>query len=180
MKPNQTENSAPGSSEDEARVFELALSLVPAAEALARRFHLSSDIGHEVMMQAAEDVVKSPVEQRKQVTNMPAYLFAVGRYLMLAEFKRKKKEVDIDKVNLATGGTRFIENQVLVSEIVQRMSPKARAIFRYRTLGYGYGEIAKEFRKMGQKSTQASLRSEFSKSIKRIIKDLAESEARKD
>ncbi|CAN5464192.1 hypothetical protein BH20ACI3_BH20ACI3_35120 [soil metagenome] len=55
------------------------------------------------------------------------------------------------------------------------MNPKARAIVRYRTLGYGYDEIARKFKKMGLRATGASLRSELSKATKRISKELDES-----
>lgn len=176
MDPNQRENSSAESSEEDEKVFEVALSLVPAAEAFARKYQLSSDTGQEVMMEAAKRLIESRHahgrEYTDRITNLPAYLFSVARHLMLDEFKRKRNEVDIDNLALAASESKFIESRILVSEIVRRMTPKARAIFRYRTLGYEYGEIAKEFRKMGQKATEASLRSEFSKAVKQIVAGL--------
>jgi DNA-directed RNA polymerase specialized sigma24 family protein len=180
MDPNQRDNSSRSSPEEADQVFEVALSLVPAAEAFARRRQLSSDTAHEMMMEAAKRVVESQASARygarESIKNLPAYLFSVGRNLMLGELKRKKDEVQIDDdQDLAANYTESIENRILVSEIVQRMNPKVRAIFRYRTLGYGYDEIARKFKEMGVKATGGSLRSELSKATKRITEELEES-----
>lgn len=175
MDYNQQENSSVENSEDE-RVFEVALSLVPAAQAFARKYQLSSELGREVMMEAAKRVVEIRHDERQKhmnlIANLPGYLFSVARHLMLDEFKRQRNEVDIDNLELPASEPKPIENRILVSELVQRMNPKSRIIFRYRTLGYDYGEIAEEFRKAGQKATEASLRSEFSKTVKQIILEL--------
>ncbi|CAN5464274.1 hypothetical protein BH20ACI3_BH20ACI3_35130 [soil metagenome] len=92
--PNKRDISSLGGSEEADRVFEVALSLVPAAEALARRCQLSSDTAHEVMMEAAKRVVESQAsdrhELRERIRNLPAYLFSVGRNLMLTELRRKR------------------------------------------------------------------------------------------
>jgi RNA polymerase sigma factor (sigma-70 family) len=178
--PNQNDISSLGGSEEADRVFEVALSLVPAAAAVARRYQLGPDTAHEVMMEAAKRVVESRAsshsEPKEQIRNLPAYLFSVGRNLMLAELRRKKDEVQLDdNSNVAVNDIKSIESQILLSEIVRRMNPKARTIFRYRTLGYDYDEIAREFKKMGYRATQASLRSELSKATKRIIRDLEDS-----
>ena len=111
-------------------------------------------------------------EHRNRIINVPGYLFSVARNLMLDEFKRKRSEVDIADLELASGEPTFIESRILVSEIVRRMNSKSRTIFRYRTLGYEYREIAKEFKKAGHRATEASLRSEFSKAIKQIVVEL--------
>lgn len=111
-------------------------------------------------------------KQPDRITNLPGYLFSVARHLMLDEFKRKRMEVDIGDLELASSEPKSIESRILVSEIVQRMNSKSRIIFKYRTLGYDYGEIAEEFKKAGQKATEASLRSEFSKTVKQIILEL--------
>lgn len=178
--PNQRDISSLEGSEEPDRVFEVALALVPAAQAFARRCQLSPDTAHEVMMEAAKRVVESQAssryELREHIKNLPAYLFSVGRNLMLAELRRKKDEVQLDDdSNLAANDIKSIESRILLSEIVRRMNPKARTIFRYRTLGYDYSEIAKKFKKMGYRATEASLRSEFSKATKRIIRELEDS-----
>ena len=124
-------------------------------------------------MEAAKRVVEMRHEERQyRITNLPGYLFSVARHLMLDELKRKRNEVNIDNLGLPASEPRSIENRILVSEIVRRMNAKSRIIFRYRTLGYDYGEIAEEFRKAGQKATEASLRSEFSKTVKQIALEL--------
>ena len=178
MNPDQTDISSLSSSEKTKQVFEVALSLVPAAEAFARRHRLDSDTAHEMMMEAAKRVVElqGSTSGREPIKNLPAYLFSVGRNLMLAESKRKKDEVQIDDHHkLAANDTEPIESRILISEIVRRMNPKVRAIFRYRTLGYSYDEIATRFQEAGVRATGASLRSELSKASKRIAEELEES-----
>lgn len=162
-------------SEEPERVFEIAQSLVPAAKAFARKNRLDPSNAHEAMMEAAKRVaaaLSSPRITRNPITNLPGYLYEVGRHVMLEEFKRAKVEVQLDNQELPVNVIGGIERQILVSEIVKRMGPKARAIFRYRTLGYGYDEIAEEFKKMGFKATGGSLRSELSKVTKRITEEL--------
>src|SRR5262249_22396650 len=98
--PNQRDISSLGGSEEGDRVFEVALSLVPAAAAVARRYQLGPDTAHEVMMEAAKRVVESRASShskpKERIRNLPAYLFSVGRNLMLAELRRKKDEVQLD------------------------------------------------------------------------------------
>lgn len=175
MDLNERENASVQSSEEDEKVVEIALSLVPAAEAFARRYQLSSDTGREAMMEAAKRIIESRAkgsESIEGIKNLPGYLFFVGRNLMLNELRRRRNEVDVEGLDWVPSETSSVESEILVAEIVRRMNPKARAIFRYRTFGYNYDEIAKEFRKMGYKATQASLRSEFSKAVKQIKGEL--------
>jgi RNA polymerase sigma factor (sigma-70 family) len=170
------------SSEEADRVFEVALSLVPAAIAFGRKFQLDSEAAQDAMMEAAERVVKSrglsdSKTGKTEIRNLPAYLFAVARRLMFREIKRHREEVSIDDVQnsgvlLQTNQSDSFVVTILLSEAVERMSPKARAIFTLRTQGYAYKEIVKEFKKMGHKTTAASLRSELSKAFDRISKEL--------
>ena len=102
---------------------------------------------------------------------------------MVAELRRRKEEVSIDdaqdsvafREGMRSDNLRFIENKILLSEIVKRMNPKARTIFTYRTYGYDYHEIADKLKGMGYRATAASLRSEFSKAVSRITRNLEES-----
>jgi RNA polymerase sigma factor (sigma-70 family) len=180
MSSNQ-KNSSSLSPEQTDGVFEVAFSLIPAAEAFARRCGLSPDTARDVMTEAAKRIVEAPAsdESVAQIRNLPGYLFAIGRNLMLREFKRQKQQVSLDEHTalvfneaLRTDNTTAIENRILLSEIVERMNPKSRTIFKYRTLGYGYGEIAAQFKLLGHKVSKARLRSEYSKDLKRIIAEL--------
>lgn len=173
MDSNQRDTSSLPYSDE--KVFEVAQSLVPAAKAFARKNRLDPANAEEAMMEAAKRVVaarSSPKKTRKPIKNLPAYLFEVGRRVMVAELKETKDEVPLDDVQLRVNPDPLIEQAILLSEIVKRMGPKARAIFRYRTLGYEYEEIAEEFKRMGYKATKGSLRSELSKATKRITEEL--------
>jgi len=175
MDPNQRNSDQLPAIEQPERVFEIAQSLVPAAKAFARKNQLDPANADEAMVEAAKRVVaahSSRSETTRPIKNLPAYLFQVARRLMIEEFKQTKNDVQLTNQDVAVNPVALIERQILVSEIVSRMGPKARAIFRYRTLGYEYDEIAKEFKKMGYKATGGSLRSELSKVTKRITEEL--------
>jgi len=175
MDPNQRNTDQLPASEEPERVFEVAQSLVPAAKAFARKNRIDPANADEAMLEAARRVVaarSSPSETSNPIKNLPAYLFQIGRRLMVDKFEQTKNDVQLTNHEVAVNPVALIERQILVSEIVNRMGPKARAIFRYRTLGYGYDEIAKEFKKMGYKATAGSLRSELSKVTKRITEEL--------
>lgn len=185
MNPDYRDIPAAVSSEEADRVFQVALSLIPAAEAFGRKFQLGSDTAHDVMMEAAKRVVESRRSTGDKagigdIKNLPAYLFTVARNLMVAELRRRKEEVSIEdhQNSLASRGIiqsddfRFVENRILLAEIVKRMNPKARTIFTYRTYGYDYDEIADKFKGMGYPTTPGTLRSELSKAIHRITKEL--------
>ena len=175
MDSNQRDIGPLPSAEEPERVFEVAQSLVPAAIAFARKHRVDPASAHDAMMQAAERVLKArslPNKTRKPIQNLPAYLFRIGRNLIIDEFKQIKEEVPLDNHEVGVNPAQLIERAVLISEIVKRMGPRARTIFRYRTLGYGYDEIAEEFKKMGYKATGGSLRSELSKVTKRITEEL--------
>jgi len=176
MDSNQRNTDQLPASEESERVFEVAQSLVPAAKAFARKNRLDPAYADEAMLEAAKRVVaarSSPSEtSTTPIKNLPAYLYKIGRRLMVDKFNQTKNDVQLTNHEVAVNPVGLIERQILVSEIVSRMGPKARAIFRYRTLGYGYDEIAKEFKRMGYKATGGSLRSELSKVTKRITEEL--------
>jgi DNA-directed RNA polymerase specialized sigma24 family protein len=165
----------------------VAFSLVPAATAFGRKYQLDPDTVHELMMDAAKHVVESKVLKGDRagvgsIKNLPAYLFAVARNLMVAELRRRKEGISIDDPQIApavreaapSDARKFIETGILLSEIVKRMNPKARMIYTYRTHGYDYKEIAGKFADMGYPATAASLRSELSKAIARVSRELEE------
>lgn len=170
--------------EEASKVFEVARSLLPAAEALARRFRLDPDTAREAMMEAAKRVLELQQTERGEanppkVRNLPAYLFTVYRNLMIAELRRQAKELTISDesvmpvVGMTADAVRSVENKILLSEIVQRMNAKSRAIFSYLVLGYSYKEIARRFEEdKGIRVTAATLRSEFSKAIARVTREL--------
>jgi len=170
-------------SEETEQVFQVALSLVPAAKAFGRKLQLDPEAAHDAVMEAAERVVRSAgISNRavaERIKNLPAYLFTVARHLMLDEIKRQREEMSIDNPdNEALLDRHRFENAtniyygILQSEIVERMNPKARAIIGYRTKGYSYKEIAEEFRKRGFRATAGSLRSELSKAYAEITQEL--------
>src|SRR5437764_10608293 len=99
MDSNQRDISSwPGSEEPE-QVFDVALSLVPTAEVFARKHRLNPETAREAMMEAAKRVVEAQRtlgnKVREPIRNLPAYLFWVGRNLMLAEIRRNKDEVQL-------------------------------------------------------------------------------------
>ncbi|HKY42556.1 MAG TPA: sigma-70 family RNA polymerase sigma factor [Pyrinomonadaceae bacterium] len=179
MNSNEGGSRSLPTAEETERVFQVARSLVPAAEAFARKNRLDPGTAHDAMEEAAKRVVAaspSPRKRTKPITNLPAYLFKVGRRLMIAQLQESKVEVPFENQDLPVNPVPNLERQILLSEIVSRMGPKARAVFRYRTLDYTYDEIAKEFKKMGYKATAASLRSELSKATRRITEELRSSD----
>jgi RNA polymerase sigma factor (sigma-70 family) len=166
-------------------VFEVARSLLPAAKAFARKVGLDPDTADDSMMEAAKRVlelqqIESVEDSPTKIRNLPAYLFTVYKNLTIVELRRQEREPTISNDDLTTraGDTgadavRSVESRILVSEIVKRMNPKSRTIFSYLVLGYAYEEIAYRFKKdLGISVTAATLRSEFSKAVSRITREL--------
>lgn len=171
------------------RVFETAYSLVPAATAFGRRFRLEPETSHDLVMKAAERVIEWKMREPgtlDEIKNLPAYLFVVVRNLMLQEVRLRPEETSIDELEAASetpiaSSTRLalmtdprgsLEMGIMLSELVRRMNPRTREIYRYRTQGFTYEEIADKLAEMGHKTTAASLRSELSKAIARVSKEL--------
>jgi len=172
------------------RVFETAYSLVPAATAFGRRFQFDPDTSYDLVMKAAERVielrVREPAMAEDKIKNLPAYLFVVVRNLMFQELRLRSEETRIEELEAASethiaSATRqalmtdpraSLEMSIMLSELVRRMSPRAREIYNYRTQSFTYEEIADKFADMGHKTTAASLRSELSKAMARVSKEL--------
>lgn len=166
------------------RVFETAYSLIPAATTFGRRFQFDPDTSYDLVMKAAERLIESRVREPKQaedkIKNLPAYLFVVIRHLMFQELRRRSPETSIEELEatpethiaLMTDPRTSLEMSIMLSELVRRMSPRAREIYNYRTQSFTYEEIAEKFADMGYKTTAARLRSELSKAMARVRKDL--------
>lgn len=178
-------------SEEVKRVFETAYSLIPAATAFGRKYRFDSHTVHDLVMKAAERVielkVRAPAMAEDKIKNLPAYLFVVVRNLMFQEFRLWPEETSIDEEHEAASETHIgtaarqalmtdprasLEMSIMLSELVRRMSPRAREIYNYRTQGFTYKEIADKFADMGHKTTAARLRSELSKAMARVSKEL--------
>ena len=165
-------------SEYKEKLFNVARSLIPAARAFGQNQGLRPGLAEDMMMESVKRILEyhqtHPDQTPHQIKNLPAYIFTTARNLIADELQKQSTETEFDDEAFSDEEPfARLERRILASEIVRRMNPKSRAIYGYLIRGHSYEEIAREFeRKLGKKVTAATLRSDFSKTVRRISKEL--------
>lgn len=150
----------------EPEVYHVAGELWPQAAA-----HLSGTLrdhaaGLRLMLKAAALISRVRREQPDHIQDLPAYLWRTFERMVQAELKRARRQQPLDPA-LETAAQRApaaaLDDQILIEELLRRLSPSARLLFELRLLDYEFEEIA---HLLGKRPNV--LRSRFSKEIKKL------------
>ncbi|MBI1760537.1 MAG: sigma-70 family RNA polymerase sigma factor [Acidobacteria bacterium] len=154
----------------DAAVYAVARALWPRARNYAHAKLNDEAAGQRLLFKAVAAVSR---QDRTRLKDLEAYLWTSFERLVLDELRQRQREHGADGElegapnRAADAPDQGILQDILIDEIVCRMTPATQQLFNLLTLGYSYEESA---RMLG---TQANvLRSKLAKEIQRIKQNL--------
>jgi hypothetical protein len=127
------------------QVFKAAGQLWPAAERYARRALGDGSAGFPLMVRAVAIVSRIRAEAEANVRQLEPYLMTVYRRLVLAEIgkeQNRRKLLGRYGPAFATGAVEHAEDRrLLIRELVGRMDPWTRDVYRLLTAGNSFEDI---------------------------------------
>jgi len=153
-------------------VYNAAGDLWESALKYALSRNLDASEAREALLRAVASV---SAHHTREIRALHSYLFKAYTNRLLRLLTQQKHYASLESVNeeLASDPTvvEVMEQQVLLSEVVARMDQEMRSIYEGLILGYSFEELAP---KLGKPAN--SLRSKFSKGVKRIAREVRYSE----
>jgi DNA-directed RNA polymerase specialized sigma24 family protein len=154
-------------------VHATAGKLWPTAQILIRQAQVDFEEGQALMFRAVAQVTRMMDQRTKPIENLAGYLWVTFRHLLLEEIKTRARHstLDAEYVARSTPGTNRSENEIiesiLISEIRELADDWLREVIELCLLGHSFEEIANLKRVPAN-----SLRSKFSKKIKKLVKHI--------
>lgn len=184
------ENLVEPTPEDISRIYQAAYSLLSAATAFSHRA-IDPLLAEETLMRAADTVVEKlkrgeiklahegqEPSDYNSIRNLPAYLFAIYKYALLNELRKKREEPLSDELlaSITNGDDpqKRLEAKILMTQIMESLDAQSRLIFDCLALGYSYKEIAEKFKEqMGITISDNALRVKYRRLLARLNKVFA-------
>lgn len=150
----------------EVEVYRVAGELWPQAAARLNAGLCDHATGLRLMLKAAALVTRVRREQPDHIHNLPAYLRSAFERLVQAEQRKSQQQAQLEQ-SLETAELRAtaatLHNQILVEQLLSRVSEDMRLVFELQLLGYKFEEIARLLNTRPNR-----LRSRFHKEIKKL------------
>ncbi len=159
-------------------VYDMARELWPRAVPSILRTVRDLHAGQTLMLKAAALVSRKLSENPEQIANVHGYLYRTFIRLLNDEVAKEGKHAEFNQVLLTRNEARGkqtdsgIFNRILISQILPRVDPRTRILFRLRILGHTFEEIAKR-----QNRQSNHVRSEWSKLIRRLAAVIKEKDS---